>query len=325
MKKAALILVFCCVFWGYSFPVMKISMDVLRGHFLSLHGAKPSQAEDAGLKAAFLGWRFGLAGIVTVLLLSTARRGYSRDDVRLGGLLGVLFAAGMLCQLAGLQYTLPSASSFLTSLSVIFTPLAQASIFRRHVHGWTWVGVAMALCGAAVLALPNDGARTAQSSMDHPPLPYLGEALTTLSAVFFTAQVLALDRFGARCNSERMTVAMFTSSTLIFLALSAGLCGRALYNGAMAKALAADAAFPWLLITLTLLSSVLAFNWMNRYQKYVSPAVASVIYSNESVFATLFSCAVFRTEQLTWTTALGGVLILAALAAVTLPKSEATE
>ncbi|HLX61301.1 MAG TPA: DMT family transporter [Planctomycetota bacterium] len=325
MKKAALVLVFCCIFWGYSFPVMQLAMTQLRGQFALRQGALPTVAQNVGLSAAFLGWRFGLATLCSLVLLKSARQKYSSDDLRIGALLGVLFGVGMLHQLAGLQYTLPSASSFLTSLGVIFTPVAQALIFRRAVHGWTWAGVGLALIGAAILALPNPDACASCTIMETPPIRYLGEYLTASSAVFFSAQTLALDRFGSRCNPERMTVAMFATAALIFLALSAGLCGRSLYNEEILKTLAGDVKFSLFLLSLTLLSSVLAINLMNRYQKYVSPAVASVIYSNESVFATGFSCAIFFTEKLTWTTALGGALILAALAAVTLPKSEATE
>ncbi len=315
-------LVLCCLLWGYSFPVMQLSMDMLGKRFAEA-GGLPVQAEplhELGLTAAFLGWRFGLAALATALLWGSARSGFKRVEIRSGFFLGLIFAVGMICQLAGLRYTLPSVSSFITSLTVVFTPLAQALIFRRSVGAWTWLGVALALGGMTVLSQPNPGACLDCRILPVPPIPYLGEALTTLGAVFFTALILGLDRLGSRCDPARLSLAMFCSSAVCTSLIGWLLCGSALYRTEVVGVLAHDFRFVELLLTLTLFSSVLAIHLMYRYQQFVSPAVASVIYATESVFATLFSL-IFGTERLTVNTVVGGTLILAAFALVTLPRS----
>jgi drug/metabolite transporter (DMT)-like permease len=307
MKKAALMLVFCCVLWGFSFPAMQLAIEALR-----LHSSVP----DLGLRAEFLGWRFGLAALATLVLFPSVRRSFSRDDLFGGALLGALFSLGMLCQIAGLRYALPSVSSFLTSLTVIFTPLAQALLFKRPVSLRTWLGVALAAAGLAVFSIPNPQACASCTVTESPPFPWLGEILTTAGALFFTAQVLVLDRFGPRCNSARMTLAMFAAASALPLAAGVLFGGAEVYRSEALLACIRDWKFAMLLLSLTLLSSVLAIHLMNRYQRFVSPAAASVMYSTESVFATLFSLA-FQTEKLTLFTVAGGVFILAAVVVVT--------
>jgi drug/metabolite transporter (DMT)-like permease len=322
MKKAAFILVLCCLLWGYSFPVLQLAMKALRE--LYWQGREPVAAQALGLTGAFLGWRFTLAALMTLAFLPSTWRGYTRNDVRSGMILGTLFAAGMLCQLGGLQFVLPSVSSFLTSLTVIFTPLTQALILRRSVSGWTWAGVGLAMAGVGVLSIPNPDACAECSVMEKPPIPYLGEMLSTLGAVIFTMQILALDRFGARCNSRRLTLVNFVTTSVICSQFGLLLCGRALYRQEVIGALFSNGKFLILLVTLTLVSSVLAVHLMNRYQHEVTPAVASVIYTTESIFATIFSL-LFGTERLTATTVIGGVLLMGAFAAVTLPGNEKHE
>ncbi len=323
MRKAAFILTFCCVLWGYSFPVMQVEMETLRTQYWRGPGSSAVgvHVQELGLNAAFLGWRFGLAALVTLLGWSAARTKYSRDESKGGALMGALFGAGMICQLAGLRYVLPSVSSFLTSLTVVFTPLAQALIFRRRVTLATWLGVALALGGMTVLAQPNPGACAECNVLPTPAIPYMGEALTTLGALFFTAQLLTLDRFAMRTDPVRLTFAMLAGAGLFTTFFGVLFCGRALYRADVFVPIATNINFVALLLSLVLLCSVAAIHLMNRYQRFVSPAVASVIYSMESVFSTLFS-VLFGRENLTTKTALGGALILAALVLVTVPNNE---
>ncbi len=236
--------------------------------------------------------------------------------------MGVLFGAGMICQIAGLRYILPSVSSFLTSLTVVFTPLAQALILRlRRVGMRTWAGVALALTGMGILSLPNPGACAECHPLPAPPFPFMGEIATTLGALFFTVQVLALDRYSPRCNPARMSLAMLSGSAIFTTIVGVLFCGSGLYRADVLSGLVTDAAFVLRLASLVIFCSVLAIQLMIRYQQFVSPAVASVIYSTESVFATLFSLF-FATEIMTGKTAIGGVLILSALILVTMPAKE---
>lgn len=148
--------------------------------------------------------------------------------------------------------------------------------------------------------------------------------MTTLGALFFTGLILGLDVAGPKCNPARMSVAVFSFAALFTSLIGLGLSGTSLYNASLLKTLVSDHEFILLLFSLTLFSSVLAISLMYRYQRFVSPAVASVIYTTESVFATGFSL-LFQAEHLTYNTVLGGSLILGALILVTIPRKPKTD
>ncbi|MEI6236451.1 MAG: DMT family transporter [Planctomycetota bacterium] len=327
MQKAAIMLVLCCLLWGYSFPVMQLSNQILESHYYGKGGAPAANVvwELVGLRGAFLGWRFGLAALITAVFWRSARSGYTRLEVSSGLALGLLFAVSMVCQVAGLRYTLPSASSFLTSLTVVFTPIVQALVFKRRVTPLTWLGVVLALAGMTIISLPNPNACINCQVLPIPPIPYLGEAMTTLGAAFFTVLILGLDKIGSSCNPVRMSVMMFVSSAFFCTLAGLAFCGQALYRMDVISPLIHDQKFILLIVTLTFFSSVLAIQFMYRYQSFVSPAVASVIYATESVFATLFSVVLFHTEELTAITVVGGSLILTAFLLVTLPSNAKPE
>ena len=66
---------------------------------------------------------------------------------------------------------------------------------------------------------------------------------------------------------------------------------------------------PCFQIPLIVVSSVGALHLMNQFQPLISPAVASVVYCTEPLFATMFSVA-FRTEKLAGMTIAGGLVVL---------------
>ena len=312
-QLAVLVLAFCCVCWGFSFPVLQISATVVDAAVGRSNGAAAGWRVTVASRASFNGWRFGAAGILYGLL--TANRGngrYRRDEV-LGGLaVGLFFGVGILLQLVGLQFTLPSVSSFLTALTVVFAPVAQSAIFRRPVGGQVWLAVALALAGIVVLSGGNPLASADHTLAVAPPVPYLGQTLTILSAVLFTGQLLSLDRFGQRADPMRLTTAMLLTTAILNAAIGAVLGGHAIDRPAIFASLLHNATFDWSFVSLVLFSTVLGIHLMNVWQPRIAPATAAVVYCLEPVFGTLFSVA-FHTERLTLLTLAGGAIILLAV------------
>ena len=74
-----------------------------------------------------------------------------------GMVLGALLGGGFLLQTWGLTYTDALTSGFLTSLLVVFAPLAGWLLFGTRLNRWTWAGVALALAGILVLSLTGPG------------------------------------------------------------------------------------------------------------------------------------------------------------------------
>jgi len=319
IRTAIAALSVACIFWGLSFPATKLALQAFESH---VHGTNaPGLLTQSGDSATVNGWRFVFAAALYGLLTLRQQRGYSRADIRGGLLVGAFFGAGMLAQLAGLAYTLPSISAFLTSLVVVFVPVAQALLLKRPVRTVTWMAVLLALGGSVVMAQPwNVSPGALPENGRQLPMPFIGETLTVLCAVLFAGQLLSLDVFGKVANTTRLTLIMMFTTAMLNVGFGAAFGGAA-YDSETVVALFSDVRFILPVVANTLLASILAIHLMNKYQPLVTPAMASVIYCLEPVFATLFSI-LLQTESFSGAIALGGVLIVSAVLLVTRPARE---
>ncbi|HEX9297603.1 MAG TPA: DMT family transporter [Polyangiaceae bacterium] len=302
-------LVFSCLFWGISFPLMQMVADDLAR---ASGWVERSIVQDFALRVTFTGWRFAAATVLYGLLTLRRQRGYRAHEVRGGIIVGVFFTAGLFLQMGGLRYALPSVSAVLTSMVVVFTPLAQYFWLRRPISTILWQSVILALVGMLILALPNPSAAARLTLTDVPPLPWLGEAFTLIASLLFTAQVLAVDHFGKAADVTRFTLVMFAVSAVASLVLGLLLGGAPLYTPSALTSILHDARFLAATGGIVGISSVGAFHLMNSAQPKVSPAVASVIYCTEPVFATMWS-VIFGTEAITFITLAGGGLVILAM------------
>jgi drug/metabolite transporter (DMT)-like permease len=306
---AVLSLVLCCVFWGLSFPLMQMAADQVAR---AAGWAERSIARDVALRATYIGWRFGIASLLYGLITIRRQRGFSVREVRGGVVIGAFFAAGNILQMAGLRYALPSVSSVLTSMVVVFTPFAQYFLLKKRVGAATWQAVALALVGVLVLSVPNPSAATPLTLASRSPVPWLGEGSTLLASMLFTGQVLSVDHYGQSAEPRRLTLVMFATASITTLAFGSLLGGGGLHALPTLSALTNGPHFWPVNTAMVVICSVGAFHLMNTAQPLVSPAAAAVIYCMEPVFATAWS-VVLGTESLTWLTLAGGGLVILAM------------
>ena len=271
-----------------------------------------SVAQDLALRATYVGWRFGAAALLYAAITFPRQRGYCAIELRGGAIVGAFFTLGNVLQMAGLRYALPSVSAVLTSMVVVFTPFAQYFLLRRRVSATTWQSVVVALAGIVVLSIPNPSAATPLGLTSTPPIPWFGEAATLVASVLFTGQVLSVDHFGKGVDARRLTLVMFATASVASLVIGLLLGGAALYSRATLAAVTSDPHFLPVSLAMVAICSVGAFHLMNTAQPLVSPAVASVVYCLEPVFATGWS-VVLGTEAITWLTLTGGGLVVLAM------------
>ncbi len=309
---AVCVLCFCCILWGWSFPVIQLGakpFDAALKDALHWGDSDLSISLRIGIGAAFNALRLGLAALVYALLARRHLRGFNRAELLGGYMVGAFYAGGMLGQTIGLSYTVPSISGFLTALLVVFAPLAQALLLHRPVGKIIWLAVVIALIGMAILSWPTQNTAPAVLAG---PWPWFGEAFTVLGALLFTGQILSIDRFGARANPIRMTLVMFTTTAVLSGLASLALGCGPLYTPTAMTALVCNPTVWWTMGSLVILSSIVALHLMNAYQPRVSPATASVVYCLEPLCAVAFSL-IFQTETLTTVVVVGGAIILAAV------------
>jgi drug/metabolite transporter (DMT)-like permease len=249
----------------------------------------------------FLSLRFGLAAALWFLLFPAARRGWTRASASRALALGFLLWFPMTLQMLGLDRTSEAVSAFLTSLTIVFVPLAMTFVLGRPPRTRMWVAVAVAGSG---IWLMTGAAPTGFG---------LGELLGLFCAVFFSAHLIALTHIMPKESVWRMGLGQFVvvgigagavslavggapamapAATWRILRASAGggVFGPASIGGAAAGAASSAAGAIGLhLAFVVVFSTMIAFGLTFAFQPRVTPTRAAIIYVAEPVFAALFA------------------------------------
>lgn len=252
--------------WGFSFPGTKSLIA-------ALDAAAGSAQSSWYLAALAMGSRFALGALLLLAAQPRALRQATAREWRQGLGLGLLAGIGLLIQADGLAHTAASTSAFLTQLTAVLVPIGVALRDRRWPTAWTVLCVAIVMTGCAILA-----------RFDLAALRFgRGELETLLSAVFFSAQMIWLERPVFRGNhAGRVTLVMFATIAAVLAPVVLAL-GRAPGDAAI---IASSWPVLAVLLGLTLVSTVFAFLTMNRYQPKVSATTAGIIYCAEPLFGT---------------------------------------
>lgn len=316
IRTATGMLILITLLWGVSFPLVK-NWQIAAA---SCPGGK-LLATSSLIAVRMIAALVVLAVIRPRLFLAPRRREHVA-----GLILGTTFFLGFTLQVLGLAWTTPARSAFVTSLSSAWVPLVARVWFGIRVPAVTWLGLMLAIAGTAILGMT--GAPAVASSP--PPLDAgrgpaafgWGDGLTLVSSVVFAVQILMLDRVGRTVDSAHITVAFLGITGSLGLAL-------ALVDAAQGPGIGAW--IGWLrgmledwtvlrdLALMVLLSTVLAFHWMNVFQPRVSASRAALIYLLEPVFGSVFSVCLGH-DPLTAALLFGGGLILGGNALAELPQ-----
>jgi drug/metabolite transporter (DMT)-like permease len=268
--KADLALVGITLIWGATFVIVKSALaDVSTLLFLAL--------------------RFLLAGAA----LAIAARGVRVTGPLVAASLqvGAALFAGYVLQTAGLRFTTPSRSAFITGFSVVLVPLFAAVAFRRFV-GWGPVaGVTAAMAGLYLLTLPSGVAGVNR-----------GDLLTLGCAAAFALHILLIGRYSGRIPASGLAA----GQVLVAAALSgAGLPWAPAFLRPSNTLILA-------IVTTALLATALAFLVQTWAQQYTTPTHTALIFSMEPVFALLTSWLVMG-EMFSGRAWAGAALILAGI------------
>jgi drug/metabolite transporter (DMT)-like permease len=234
----------------------------------------------------------------------------TRREVKQGLGIATFAAAGTLLQTDGLQYTDASTSSFLTQFSAILVPAWLALRHRRSPGVVVWAGCVLVLLGVAILG--HFDWRTLRLGR--------GECETLLCSLFFTAQILWIDKPEFAGNRPgTVTLIMFVVQAAAFAAMAAA-------TAPSARALVVPWGSPaWVGLTLTLavVCTIGAFSIMNKWQPRITSTEAGLIYCIEPIFASVFALFLpgiisawaaieYPNERATWSLVIGGSLITVA-------------
>jgi drug/metabolite transporter (DMT)-like permease len=272
---ASVALVGVTAVWGYTFLVVQdavASMPVMD----------------------FLAWRFLLASFVMIALRPTRLRTVTRLELLRGIGLGTVLGLGYIAQTYGLRYTSAAISGFITGMFVVLTPVMSWILLRRKTNRNTWMVVALAAVGLALLSLNGWSVG-------------IGELLTLGCAVFFAIHIVGLGEWSSQY--EPYTFSLLQIATVGIISLIA--------------AIPEGIAVPpntevWGVVAITgVLATAVAFFVQTWAQSLVSATRAAVVMTMEPVFAGLFA-VVIGGNQLTLRTLGGAACIVAAMLIINL-------
>lgn len=208
----------------------------------------------------------------------------------------VFIAAGL--QQVGLLTTTAGKSGFITALYMILIPVTGL-FFGRRLHLIQWAAVCLAIGGLGLLCLRGD-----QQFVS-------GDFYTLLCAVFFTMQILTIDRYCQLVDVVRLSAIQFLICGMLSAAVAftfetvslsgmLGGWGSVLYTG--------------------IFSTGVAYTLQIVGQKRTSATLAGIMMSLEAVFAAAFGW-VFLGQKMTLKEMSGCLLMLAAVLLAQWPAS----
>jgi len=248
-RKAELSLLILTLFWGITFPLVKIALS-----FSSAF--------------VFLSLRFGLATVAVWLVFS--RRISFREEgiLRAGALIGIFLFLGFAFQTIGLKYTTASKSAFITGLFVVMIPPLSFFLLKERMGIFSLMGVILAVSGLYLLTHP-DGSEF-----------NLGDFLTLLCAISFSIQVILVQIYTRRFDFLTLTFIQILATTFLSLPFMLSFEEfKLVYHPHLVLAVLICALF----------ATAFGLFIQNRMQKDTTATKAALIYAVEPVFAAIFS------------------------------------
>ena len=291
-RNSLLLFLTACI-WGMAFVSQSKGMDYM--HPFTFNGVR-------SLIGAFV--------LLVYIVITRKMAGKKAKPIdwaltrRAGLFCGLALTVASTLQQFGIKYTTVGKAGFITTLYIIFVPLAGI-FFKRKVSAVVWLAAVMAAVGMYLLCM------TESLKLG------VGDILVFLCAIVFAAHIMIVDYYAPKMDGVIVSCIQFTVCGVLcsigaliwgqptVTQLSDGM-GTLLYAG--------------------VLSCGVAYTLQLVGQKGVNPTVAALILSLESVVATVsawiaYKIGFLKTDQsLTGRQIAGCVIVFAAVVLVQLPE-----
>jgi drug/metabolite transporter (DMT)-like permease len=254
--RADLALMLCSLLWGATFVTVNEALS------------------DASV-FVFLAVRFGLAAALMAAVRWRALMSVTREEFFAGMRLGLFMFGGYAFQTAGLVYTTPAKSAFVTGSSVVMVPLLLAMLWGKNLSKWVYGGAAAAVAGLYLLTVPEAGFAHLNR----------GDLFTLVAALLYAVHIILVGEYTRKHSVEALSV--------LQVAACGALAGAASAVGAASGLEPARFSWTWGLIEGVLICAVLAtavaFSIQLWAQQYTTPSHAAILFTLEPVFAAVTS------------------------------------
>ena len=272
-------LVLTTLLWGVTFVVIKLSLaDVSPLVFVSL--------------------RFTLASLILLPFAYKLFRTFNKEILTGGIILGLLNFAGFATQTIGLKFTSATKSGFITGTFVIFTPILQLIIEKRKPRKENIFGILLVLLGLVFLSSRGNSLFDIFNELG--TNFNIGDFFTLLCAIVFAAYIVYLDIISHKIDYKALVFIQ-----IIVTGIFGWLFAYLLSVTGLEK-------FSFQLGNTALFATVIATTLQTKYQKFVTPTKAAIIFSLEPIFAALFAFLIIN-ERLSYFGFIGCIFIFTGL------------
>ena len=290
--KGNLILLLTAIIWGTSFIAQSVGMESISPN-------------------AFIGIRCILGATVLLPVIAVidgikkkkGEKVLAMDkNLIVGGVIcGVVLYCASYLQTAGLIYTSPGKSGFITALYMVFIPIVGLFMGKK-LSPIVPVCVVIAVFGMYLLCIDSS------FTVNH------GDVLTLICALFFTAHIMVIDKFSPKVDGVKHSCIQFLFAGIV------GIIAMFIFE----EPNMADILACWLPILYAgVLSSGVGYTLQIVAQKHAEPTVASIVMSLESVFAALAGWLLIN-QPMSLREIFGCVLMFGAITIVQLPEKNKT-
>lgn len=268
------------------------------GFVLNAQLLKPTFGNTPSLLNAI---RFGVAALCLLAVFNKKLR-CGKHELLFGAVGGAMLFVGFLLQVIGMKYTSPSHSGFFTATYAVLVPFIAWIVYRKRPHYTTFIAISLATCG---LILLNHAGGEQDGN-------WLGDALTLGGALMFALQIVWADWALKKNKTDyvQLTFWQIAFAALLFVLYS--VIFESKYYSALVINPADDI---WRLAIVTLGGTAFAYYAQTYAQVNLAPTETSLILACESPIGAVLSIAIGQ-EPFLWSTAVGGLLVLSAVALV---------
>ncbi len=212
---------------------------------------------------------------------------------------GIALCGASLLQQMGIQHTTVGKAGFITTLYIIIVPLIEL-FFGKKIAKKIWLGAVMAVIGLYLLCI-NENFSIGK-----------GDFLILVCAILFAIHILIIDHFSPKADGVVLSAIQFFVSGFI------SVIGAILVENPNPAAML-DAIVP--ILYAGVMSCGVAYTLQVIGQKNISPTVASMILSLESVISVLAGWIILG-EALSAKEIVGCVIVFMAVVLVQLPEKK---
>jgi len=277
--RADAALVVCSLLWGTTFVIVKNSLAHV-SVFL------------------FLAVRFTLAAMLMTAFRPRGLRRLQKDELLAGVALGFFMFCGYAFQTAGLLYTTPAKSGFVTGSSVVLVPLLLGIFWGKQLTAWIYAGAVAAGVGLYFLTVPVQGIAHLNR----------GDLLTFAAAAFYATHIILVGEYTREHGAEALSILQVAACALLAWIGTAGAHGLGFERARLE--------FGWEVVlgiaVCAIFATAVAFSIQLWAQQYTTPSHAAIIFTLEPVFAVITSYLVIG-ERLGARSIFGAAFVLAGI------------